>query len=82
MTAEPIPTAHDPTYEPPRRIQVEEYLRLSTTLPGCYEYWDGFRSLVYGALRGSTHPHARTSPTWHAHEGDFLRVLYWVGRLL
>lgn len=53
------------SYAPPRRVSVEEYLRLSREAPRRYEYWDG---LMYprgwppgshAAMPGNTRTHSR-----------------------
>ncbi|HVA92521.1 MAG TPA: Uma2 family endonuclease [Chloroflexota bacterium] len=65
MTAERLVQLDDVTYESPRRMRVEDYLRLSASLPGRYEYWDG---LMYpqgwppgshSAMAGNSQTHSR-----------------------
>ena len=52
-------------YEPPRRVPIEEYLRLSAELPGTYEYHHGlmyprfYPPGSHEAMAGGTRAHAR-----------------------
>lgn len=65
MAIEQAYRQQNPDYEPPRRVGVEEYLRLSEELPGTYEYYDGLmypRAYPPGshwAMSGGTRAHAR-----------------------
>ncbi len=65
MATEPARQQQNPDYEPPRRVSVEEYLRLSEGLPGKYEYYTGLMYPRYyppgshWAMAGGTRAHAR-----------------------
>ena len=86
MTTERRPRAYPPGYEPPRRVSVEEYLRLEAASTEKHEYWHGWmyqRMYPPGshwALSGGTAAHSRliTSiiATLYAHLLDGPCVLY------
>ena len=65
MAIEQAYRQQSPDYEPPRRVGVEEYLRLSAELPGKYEYHDGlmyprfYPPGSHWAMAGGTRAHAR-----------------------
>jgi Uma2 family endonuclease len=65
MATDPFRPQRSPDYEPPRRVSVEEYLRLTADAPGKYEYLDGlmyprfYPPGSHWAMAGSTRAHAR-----------------------
>jgi Uma2 family endonuclease len=65
MATEQAAHQQNPDYEPPRRVSVDTYLRLSEELPGKYEYFGGlmyprwYPPGSHRAMAGGTRAHAR-----------------------